>query len=245
MRIPIKSVTLMILGSLLLVSGAEAQAGGGAGAFKWYVGGHGGITSFRTVEGREWMPTGGGHFLITAKRTALLLSVDQGFGDDELAVTQYEIRDSVDNVTESGVVGWTFDGIRRYSAILLAYPIQNRNVQPYVGVGGGIAHYTGNSQGPFADRNVEDELSSTGFATAVAGLEFRVGPLSAFGHYQVTTRHGFKQTENVLLRNMSGDVLESRLDFGEWTRGAHHSVTGGLRFSLGGSREAVKTGGYK
>jgi hypothetical protein len=245
MRISMKSITLMTLGSLLLATGVEAQTSGGAGAFQWYVGGNGGITSFRTVEGRQWIPTAGGHFLITAKRTGLLLSVDQGFGDDEATVTQFEIRDSLNNVVDGGLFGYTFDGIRRYSAILLAYPIQNRNVQPYVGLGGGIAHYTGTSQGPFADKSVEDDLSSTGFGTAVAGLEFRVGPFSAFGHYQVTTKHGFKHTENVLVQNAQGRPLRTRVDFGEWTGGAHHSLIGGLRFSLGGARESVKTGGYK
>lgn len=244
MRIPRKSFTLLVLGSLLLAGGAEAQIEGGTGAFKWYVGGHGGVTSFRTDEGREFMPLGGGHFLITAKRTGLLISVDQGFGSDELTTTFYEVIDSAGTVAEFGSEGWTFDGIRRYSATLLAYPIRNRNIQPFVGVGGGIAHYTGNSQGPFADRRVEDELSSTGFALAVAGIEFRVGPLSAYGQYQVTTRHGFKSTATVLQADQSGRPIFTRVDYGEWTRGAHHSITGGLRFSLGGTRETSHVGGY-
>jgi len=244
MRILVKSLTLAVLGSVL-ASSAQAQVEGGTGTFKWYVGGHGGVTSFRTpIEGREVMPVAGGHILITAKRTGLLLSVDQGFGSEQATATLFEVRDSVGNVVEFGSQNWTFDGIRRYSAILLAYPIRNENIQPFVGIGGGIAHTTGNSQGPFADRNVEDELSSTGFATAVAGLEFRVGPLSAFGQYQVTTRQGFNQISNVLERTATGDPRFTRLDYGEWTLGANHTLTGGLRFSLGGSRENVKTGGY-
>jgi hypothetical protein len=245
MRTLLKGLTLLTLGSLLLSHDAGAQVQGGTGAFKWYVGGHGGVTSFRTDEGREVLPAAGGHFLITAKRTGLLLSVDQAFGSDEVTTTFFEVRDSVDNVVDGGAVPWTFDGLRRYSAILLAYPVRNPNIQPFVGVGGGIAHYTGNSQGPFLDRSVEDDLSSTGFATAVAGLEFRVGPFSAFGLYQVTTKHGFKQTSTVLQTSTNGDPLFVRNDFGEWTKGAHHSVTGGLRFSLGGARESVNTGGYK
>lgn len=244
MRILVKSLTLLVFGSLL-ASGVHAQAEGGTGAFKWYIGGHGGVTSFRTaIEGREVMPVAGGHILITAKRTGLLLSVDQGFGSEQATATLYEIRDSTGNVVEFGSQNWTFDGIRRYSAILLAYPVRNENIQPFVGVGGGIAHTTGNSQGPFANRNVEDELSSTGFATAVAGLEFRVGPLSAFGQYQVTTRQGFNRVSNVVERTATGTPRSTRVDYGEWTLGAHHTLTGGLRFSLGGTRETAKTGGY-
>jgi hypothetical protein len=244
MRILRKSLTLLVFGSLL-AGGAQAQVEGGTGVFKWYVGGHGGVTSFRTVaDGREFMPSAGGHFLITAKRTGLLLSVDQGFGDDLGTMTFFEVRDSVGRVTGAGTQTWTFDGIRRYSAMLLAYPIRNENIQPFVGVGGGIAHMTGNSAGPFADRSVEDGLSSTGFAAATAGLEFRVGPLSAFGQYQVTTRHGFKRVNTVTSMTPAGVIRESRTDFGEWTLGANHTLTGGLRFSLGGSREATKAGGY-
>lgn len=244
MRILRKSLTLLVFGSLL-ASGAHAQVEGGTGVFKWYVGGHGGVTSFRTVaDGREFMPSAGGHFLITAKRTGLLLSVDQGFNSDMVTATSFMERDSVGNVVQSGVQTWTFDGIRRYSAMLLAYPLRNENIQPFVGIGGGIAHMTGNSAGPIADRSVEDGLSSTAFAAATAGLEFRLGPLSAFGQYQVTTRHGFKEVNTVLLRSASGAVRRSRSDFGEWTLGANHTLTGGLRFSLGGSREATKAGGY-
>jgi hypothetical protein len=244
MRILRRSLTLLVLGSLA-AGGLHAQVEGGTGAFRWYVGGHGGVTSFRTlVDGREFMPAAGGHFLITAKRTALLLSVDQGFGNEMSTMTSYTVQDSVGNAVEVGSETWTFDGIRRYSAMLLAYPIRNENIQPFVGVGVGIAHTTGNSAGPFADRTVEDGLSSSGFGAATAGLEFRVGPFSAYGQYQVATKHGFKRVTNVLSRTTNGDPRFIRTDFGEWTLGANHTLTGGLRFSLGSSRETPKAGGY-
>jgi hypothetical protein len=241
MRILKQSLALVALGSLLVIAPAAAQAGG-TGAFQWYVGGHGGVTSFRTAsEGRELWPTAGGHFLITAKRTGLLLSVDQAFGsDDESVTTLYEVRDGSGAVTESGTETWAFDGIRRYSAVLLAYPVRNRNIQPYIGVGGGIVHTTNNRNAlgsPVADGSVESGLSSSGFATAVAGLEFRVGPFSAFGQYQVTTKQGFQRVDTAF-----GDG--TRVDAGEWTLGAFHVLTGGLRFSLGGSRESNMGGGY-
>jgi hypothetical protein len=244
MRILKQGLALVALGSLLMVAPSAAQKAG-TSPFKWYVGGHGGVTSFRTnVGGRELMPVAGGHILITAKRTGLLLSVDQGFGSDEPTQTLFEIRDSTNRTVSSGVSNWTFQGIRRYSAILMAYPVRNANIQPFIGLGAGIAHTTGNSVGPFADGNIESDLSSTGFGTAVAGLEFRVGPLSAFGQYQITTKQGFKQVSNVLQQDASGKVIFRRLDFGEWTMGAFHTITGGLRLSLGRARESGGSGGY-
>jgi hypothetical protein len=239
MRILKQSMALVALGSLLLVAPAAAQKAG-TSPFKWYVGGHGGVTSFRTnAGGRELMPVAGGHILITAKRTGLLLSVDQGFGSDEPTQTLFEVRDTASNTTvQSGVSNWTFQGIRRYSAILMAYPLRNANIQPFIGIGGGIAHTTGNSAGPFADGSVESELSSTGFGTAVAGLEFRLGPLGAFGQYQITTKQGFKRVSNDLQGGLQ------RLDYGEWTMGAFHTITGGLRLSLGHARENAGSGGY-
>jgi len=238
MRILKQSMALVALGSLFVVAPSAAQKAG-TSPFKWYVGGQGGVTSFRTnAGGRELMPVGGGHILITAKRTGLLLSVDQGFGSDEPTQTLFEIRDSTGATASSGVSNWTFQGIRRYSAILMAYPVRNANIQPFVGIGGGIAHTTGNSTGPFADGSIESDLSSTAFGTAVAGLEFRLGPLSAFGQYQITTKQGYKQLTNALQHGFS------RIDFGEWTMGAFHTITGGLRLSLGNAREKDGSGGY-
>jgi len=238
MRILKQSMALVALGSLFVVAPSAAQKAG-TSPFKWYVGAHGGVTSFRTnAGGRDLMPVAGGHILITAKRTGLLLSVDQGFGSDVPTQTLYEIRGAGDTTVQAGVTNWTFQGIRRYSAILLAYPVRNANIKPFVGLGVGIAHTTGNSAGPFADGSIESDLSSTGFGTAVAGLEFRVGPLSAFGQYQITTKQGFRAVTNQLQGGFK------RVDFGEWTMGAFHTITGGLRLSLGSARESGGSGGY-
>jgi hypothetical protein len=245
MRILKQSLTLLALGSLLAGSAAEAQVGGGTGTFKWYVGGQGGITSFRSpITGREYVPVGGGHLLITAKRTGLLISVEQGFGPTQSAQTFFQVRDSLDNIIDSGVESWTYQGLRRYSAMLLAYPLRLPNIQPYIGIGYGIVHTTRNSLGPFADGNVESGLSSSGFLAATGGLEFRLGPFSAFGQYQVTTKSGFQHVNNVLQRDDQGKPLIQRDDFGEWTLGAQHTLTAGLRFSLGNARERAGAGGY-
>ena len=55
----------------------------GNGTFQWYVGGQGGVMNFETpLEGHITKPVGGVHLLVVAKRTGLLLSVEQAFGSD-------------------------------------------------------------------------------------------------------------------------------------------------------------------
>ena len=238
------SIPVAVLALCLGAARLPAQQPG-SNNFRWYVGGQGGITSFRSpITGREFLPMGGGHILITARRTGLLLSVDQAFGSTQTTGTFWEIRDSLDNVSSAGQEIWNFKGIRRYSAMLVAYPVRIPNIQPYLGLGVGLAHTTSNSQGPFAGGRVENALSSAGFLAALAGLEFRLGPFSAFGQWQVTTKHGFHQITTVTRRDQTGKTLEKRVDFGDWTMGANHTLSGGLRFSLGNAKERATSGGY-
>ena len=243
-----RKVTLSIPVAVLALCLGAAQLPAqqpGSNKFQWYVGGQGGITSFRSpITGREFLPMGGGHILITARRTGLLLSVDQGFGSTQTTGTFFEIRDSLGNVSSAGQEIWNFKGIRRYSAMLLAYPVRIPNIQPYLGLGVGLAHTTSNSEGPFAGGRVENALGSAGFLAALAGLEFRLGPFSAFGQWQVTTKHGFHQISTVTRRDQTGKALETRVDFGEWTVGANHTLSGGLRFNLGNAKERATGGGY-
>jgi hypothetical protein len=243
-----RKVTLSIPVAVLALCLGAAQLPAqqpGSNKFQWYVGGQGGITSFRSpITGREFLPMGGGHILITARRTGLLLSVDQGFGSTQTTGTFFEIRDSLGNVSSAGQEIWNFKGIRRYSAMLLAYPVRIPNIQPYLGLGVGLAHTTSNSEGPFAGGRVENALGSAGFLAALAGLEFRLGPFSAFGQWQVTTKHGFHQISTVTRRDQTGKALETRIDFGEWTVGADHTLSGGLRFNLGNAKERATGGGY-
>jgi hypothetical protein len=243
MNMRMRSRTFTAVGVLfgLALGAVPAHAqGGGTGAFRWYVGGQGGVLSFRTnLQDRQFIPAVGGHVLITAKRTGLLLSVDQAFGSDELTSATFQVVDTTGSVIQAGTTGFTFQGLRKYSAILLAYPVRNRTVQPFVGLGVGILHTTTNSAGYYADGSVESTLGSSGFGSAVGGLEFRVGAVSAFGMWQVTTKSGFKQVTAVIQRGANGKALRTRYDYGEFMRGATHTLVGGLRFSLGSAREPV------
>ena len=60
----------------------------------------------------------------------------------------------------------------------------------------------------------------------------------------MTTKQGFKRLDTVLQTDANGKVLFNETDYGEWTQGAFHTITGGLRFSLGSAREGVRSGGY-
>jgi hypothetical protein len=214
-----------------LVSPSLAAQTNGNRPFTWYFGGQGGFIMFETPrQERGAIPTLGANVLITAKRTALLLSVDEGIGDDE--VTGY-IDPSA--VTTNGVRDVTFNDIRKYAATLLYYPLKSA-AQPFLGIGAGIIQlHNPFPAGPFATpdeqenaRTTARNLGSFGFASFVGGLQLQVGSLAIFGQYQITTSPGFDT------RNNNNKLLT----------GPTHSVSGGIRFSLGSAKEGIEGGGY-
>ena len=76
----------MSVAALAVCLGAASLAAQGPvqGDFQWYIGGQAGVLVFRTpAQTRGGMFMAGGHTLITARRTGLLLSVDEGIGSNE------------------------------------------------------------------------------------------------------------------------------------------------------------------
>lgn len=215
---------------VLTVTLALAAGIGSAGAaqqwddsFRWYVGGQAGVLGFETPsQTRAWIPTAGASLLVVAKRTGLLLSVDEAFGSNELS-------GYADVTTAAGVRDVSFDRIRKYSATLTGYPVRGPT-QPYLGLGFGIIQVIDPQPGGFFTSPVQanlakglaDNKSTGGFISFVAGVQFRLGAVVGFGQYQITAAPA------------SGQLL----------RGPSHGVTGGLRFSLGGAKEGIKGGGY-
>jgi hypothetical protein len=237
MRMLSRSIPVAALALVLGAFPAAAQESGN-GNFKWYVGGHGGVTFFSTpTQGSSEMPVAGGHFLIVAKRTGLLLSFEQGFGSDETSSYDFTVVDSAQGgaFVNGGTVNTTFSGLRKVSAVLMAFPIKNDYVNPYLGVGVGILQTTGNDP----DNQTARALGSSGYGTLVGGLEFRLSRFSAFGQYQITTKPQLDQVSSAL-----GNELWVH-EFGRLTDDGTHTLTAGLRFDLGGARESVKSGGYK
>jgi hypothetical protein len=224
----------VVLALCLGAANLSAQQQPGNGTFQWYVGGHGGILNFETsAQGRTTIPLGGAHLLVTARRTGLLLSVEQGFGSNEAGVYTAQSIDSVGSLTSQGEVAATFDYIRKYSAMLMAFPIRGP-ATPYFGIGVGIMHTGGNSP----DDGFTSEMGSSGFGSLIGGLNFRVSRFSAFGQYQVTTGPGVRRASTTF------DNGASIQTFGSLLSGPTHTFTAGLRFNLGNAKERSVGGGY-
>jgi hypothetical protein len=233
MRMVIRGIPMAALALCLGVAQMAAQVPGN-GTFQWYVGGSGGILSFETAtQGRTEIPMAGAHLLVTAKRTGLLLSVENGFGDDEQSGYLLSQIDSLGNLANQAIIPITFSYVRKYSATLMAFPIRGP-ATPFFGIGVGILHTGGHQP---EDSNARD-LGSTGFGSLVAGLNFQVSRFSAFGQYQVTT--GATRHANSAPGNDKSTLIFS----GNLLNGPTHTFSAGLRFSLGSARESVKTGGY-
>jgi len=223
MRTLIRSMSAVALALTLGAGHLVAQAPGN-GNFQWYIGGQGGVTFFKTPQqGRSGIPTFGGHALIVARRTGLMLSFDEAVGDKELS-----------SYTDAGGTQLvSFNDIRRYSAVLMAFPIKAA-AQPYLGVGYGIIHVV-NPNPVSGFQSDANELGSSGFGTFVGGLQFQVGRLMAFGQYQITSA-GSQKTVT--------DASGAPVAFGRLLDGPTHTFSGGVRIGLGSAREDVRAGGY-
>jgi len=205
----------------------------GSGTFQWYVGGHGGVINYGTADGRDNAPLGGAHLLITARRTGLFLSVEQGFDANGQGSYQVQSIDPDGLILAQQTVGTTFNYIRKYSAVLMAFPIRGP-ATPFFGIGVGVLHTGGHS----IDDDVTKSMGSSGFGTLVGGLNFRISHFSAFGQYQVTTGPGTRTSSQQFA---DGSRIVA---FGNLLNGPTHTFSAGLRFNLGNARERAGGGGY-
>lgn len=232
-----RMVTRIIpLAALVLGLGAHQLSAQqpGNGAFQWYFGGQGGIMNFESpVEGHKTQPMGGAHLLITARRTGLLLSVEQSFGPTVQSGYTLQVFDSSGAFVDQQVIPVTFKYLRKYSAMLVAFPIKGP-ITPFFGIGVGIQH----SGGHTPDDSFSKELGSSGFGSLIGGLNFRVSRFSAFGQYQITTGPG-SQFSRVVFDD--GSRMEAS---GSIFTGPVHTLSAGLRFGLGNARERAVGGGY-
>jgi hypothetical protein len=223
MRMVIRSIPVLALALGLSVSQAAAQQPGN-GDFQWYIGPQAGVMLFKTpTQSSSAIPAFGGQTLIVAKRTGLLISVEEAVGSDETSA--YSDLNGIQTVT--------FNDIRKYSAMLMAFPIKSA-AQPYLGVGWGIIHVV-NPQTTSGFHDDAVDLGSSGFGSFVGGLQFQVGRFMAFGQYQITTGAANDTVE---------DATGAPVAFGRLLEGPTHTFSGGLRFGLGSAREKAQTGGY-
>jgi hypothetical protein len=226
------SVPLAVLALCLGAVQLTAQQPGGSN-FQWYIGGQGGIINFETIEGRQTVPLGGAQLLVTGRRTGLLLSVDQGFGSNEQGIYLLQAVNAQDTVVGQQLVAVSYTNIRKYSAMLVAFPIRGP-ITPFFGIGVGILHTSGHTP----DDGFSKGIGSAGFGSFIGGLNFQVSRLSAFGQYQITTS---PSVQTVTQKFTDGSQL---IATGNLFTGPTHTFSAGLRFSLGNARERASSGGY-
>jgi hypothetical protein len=206
----------------MLIAPSYLSAQGGRNPFSWYVGGSGGVLVFETPrQKRGGMPIAGANMLITAKRTALMISVEEGFGSNELS-------NYADVTAPGGTRDVSFNDIRKYSFTLMAFPFRS-HAQPFIGIGFGMMHLHNpqplNTLTPTerarAD-SIVSVLGSHGYGSFVAGLQLQVSGVAVYGMYQFT----------------------SGTDKGKLLSGPTHTLSAGLRFSIGSAKEGITGGGY-
>jgi len=123
MRMLGRTATVLGLACLVQVPAVVAQTTGFE-SFRWYVGAQAGLIIFETPsQTRGGIFAAGAHVLITARRTGLLLSVEEG-------IKRNQLSSFADTTATGGVRQLVFNDLRKYSATLLAFPLRTI-VQPY------------------------------------------------------------------------------------------------------------------
>lgn len=181
--------------TLLAVLPAPVQAQRGD-SFTWKLGVQGGSMVFQTrTQDSKLIPSGGAHFLIMARRTGLMVGVDEGFGSDE----------------RSGLV--LFNDLRRYQAVIIAHPV-SLPLEPYFGVGGGVLQVVSPRIDPVVTDPFEREVlmeaaqdgSAAAFATFLAGLQGRWGRVTVFGQYQLQSAPGDDALLDGVMHSLHGGI---------------------------------------
>jgi hypothetical protein len=222
----------VVLALCLGAANLSAQQPGNS-TFQWYVGGHGGVINYGTSSGSANAALGGAHVLITARRTGLYLSGEQGFDAKGQGTYTVTAINSDGTLATQQTVAAAFRYIRKYSAVLMAFPIKGP-ATPFFGIGVGVLHTGGHS----IDDGFTKSMGSSGFGTLIGGLNFRVSHFSAFGQYQLTTAPG---TRSASQRFDDGSRIVAS---GHLLEGPTHTFSAGLRFNLGNARERASGGGY-
>ncbi len=195
--------------------------------YQWYWGAQGGAFFYKTnLQPLYYDPMGGGHWLITAKRTALYVAYEQAhFITDARAVV--EDRNSATNERDV-----SFKDMRRIMLGVLAFPAQ-KPIEPYAGLGFALMQVMNptvdcsggslNSLDCATDlakqilaQDAAENASSKAFFWFMGGIQISYSKLSLFGQYIATSApQGFLIAGNT------------------------HTFQGGLRYAFGTSKEGI------
>jgi hypothetical protein len=194
--------------------------------YQWYWGAQGGAFVYKTnVQPYYYDPVVGGHWLITARRTALYVSYEQTmFLNDAKAV----IFDPASTGCSLGAGvqcrDVAFHDVRRIMFGVVAFPAQ-KVIEPFAGGGFAIMQAldpvvdcqscTTAEFAAAGDRAAD--AASKAFFWVMGGLQINYSTkLNVFAHY-------------VLTSSAAGFLIQ----------GNTHSIQGGIRYSLGTSKEGV------
>jgi hypothetical protein len=192
------SRSLVLVATALFAHGRIARAQEvGEDSFKWYVGAQTGITGFRTQsQGYKGAFTFGVHMLVTARRTGIILALEEGFKNNQ------------------GTGTFAFNDTRRYSATLVAFPFRS-HLQPYFGIGAGIFE----SVNEYPENDANNSAGSFGYASLLAGLQARAGTsLVVFGQVDImsspASTKAFRGFSNTFLAGLRVGLGGAREDVG-------------------------------
>ena len=167
---------VMVFGAVLLVGvTTTATAQDRSWQNKWYWGTQGGIHAF-SLAGGQVAATAGGHWLITAGRSALYVAYDKQF-----------MRRTLTQTIGTGQTA-TFKRGQRFQATVYAVPNDNK-LQVMLGGGFALNRITdpalAGPVGSVLDIRDLDDASTKAFLVLSAGLQFRTSQRWAFfGQYQ-------------------------------------------------------------
>ena len=209
--------------AVVLAQPADAQQRQHKRDYQWYWGGQAGAFYFQTgAQGYSFEPMIGGHWVITAKRTALYVAYEQAVLLSEAAAIILDPGSSGCSAG-SGCRDVTFSDMRRIMFGVLAYPTRTFT-EPYFGGGFAMMQVLNptvdcttcfGSEGFEAQSRAED-ASSKAFFWLMAGVQINRGKFALFGHYILTSA-----AQSFLIQ------------------GTTHSFQGGARISFGTAKEGI------
>jgi hypothetical protein len=211
--------------ALALVAGPAAAQRSAGNQYQWYWGAQAGLLAYKTnLQPLHFDPMIGGHWFITAKRTALYVAYEQGVF---LTAARAEVEDPN---SSTGVRDVSFKDIRRVMLGVVAMPVAG-HVQPIFGGGFALVQILN----PIVDCSGADatttcssladstqaqtaatNVASKAFAWVLGGLQLNFGRMALFGHAMATS-----SAQSFLLD------------------GTTFVVQGGIRWSLGTSKEDI------
>ena len=155
---------------------------------QWYWGAEGGVYGYETplALGRKFAPTVGGHWMITGKRSALFIGIDQVIFP---ASSQSAVVDP-SAVASGGIRLVNFSGLRRIQATIFAVPT-DKKLQIMLGGGFAIHQITDAVPvGPFATTqelanatNAVAEVDTKAFMVLAGAVQYRMNRWAAFAMY--------------------------------------------------------------